>query len=111
MRMGQIVTVAYQDETGAFNSRQFSGTLTDAEIKAELLGLPKPEKEKSKENSKIVSADKKKTIPDPPIVPRNRITRQDMISVLEKAGIKNYDPNNYGKLKAAYNELQQKGAK
>lgn len=101
LRSGNSVTVAFKDN-GKIDSKVFRN-MTDAEVKAELLGTPKPE-------IKPVDAPKKKepekTIPEPPVVPKERVTRQQMIDALEAAGVTDYDSRNRESLTAAYNKLK-----
>ena len=68
-------------------------------------------------NTQIGNADKKTTesptVPTPPIVPKDRASRQDMIAALKAAGVPNIPVNNRNALEGAYNDLmaakQQQG--
>ena len=100
--------VVYLDAENKLTRRQFPSSLTDEEVRAAVLGMPKPEKKvaavplsKTKEPAK--------TIPEPPATPKSRVSRQDMIDALEAAGVTDYEPNNFGKLKAAYEALKKGG--
>lgn len=46
------------------------------------------------------------TVPQPPIVPKDRASRQDMINALRAAGIVGVNVNNRNALEAAYAALQ-----
>ena len=108
VRSADVVTVVYSDDAGKIVSRHFSKTLTDAAILAEVRGEPAPS-EPAKAPEK---RDPAKTIPEPPAIPKERITRQQMIDALTAAGITGVDTCNRESLTAAYaalKEQQQKG--
>ena len=100
--------VVYLNAENKLTRRQFPSSLTDEEVRAEVLKLPKPEK---KTAAVPLSKPKEpaKTIPEPPATPKSRVSRQDMIDALEAAGVTDYEPNNFGKLKAAYEALKKGG--
>jgi hypothetical protein len=50
-----------------------------------------------------------KTIPEPPVVTKERITRQQMIAALDAAGVTDYDSRSRESLTMAFNALK-KGA-
>lgn len=109
VRSADVVTVVYADDAGKIVSRHFPKTLTDAAILAEVRGEPAPaEPAKVPEKREPV-----KTIPEPPAIPKERITRQQMIDALAAAGITGVDTCNRESLTAAYAALkqQQKGGK
>ncbi len=100
--------VVYLDAGNKLTRRQFPASLTDEEVRAAVLNLPKPEKK----TDAVPAAKPKepaKTIPEPPATPKSRVSRQDMIDALEAAGVTDYEPNNFGKLKAAYEALKKGG--
>lgn len=100
--------VVYLDAENKLTRRQFPSSLTDEEVRAKVLNLPKSEK---KTDAAPPSKPKEpaKTIPEPPATPKSRVSRQDMIDALEAAGVTGYEPNNFGKLKAAYEALKKGG--
>lgn len=110
VRSADVVTVVCANDTGKIVSRHFSKTLSDAAILAEVRGEPAPaEPAKVPEKREPV-----KTIPEPPAIPKERITRQQMIDTLAAAGITGVDTCNRESLTAAYAALkqqQQKGGK
>jgi hypothetical protein len=108
VRSADVVTVVYSD-AGKIVSRHFPKTLTDAAILAELRGEPAPA-EPAKAPAKREPV---KTIPEPPAIPKERMTRQQMIEALAAAGITGVDTCNRESLTAAYAALkqQQKGGK
>lgn len=106
LRSGNAVTVAFENN-GKIDSKVFRN-MTDAEVKAELLGTPKPEVKPIEEPKK---KEPEKTIPEPPVIPKERITRRNMIAALEAAGVTDYDSRNRESLTTAYNTLKKKGGK
>lgn len=100
--------VVYLDAENKLTRRQFPASLTDEEVRAEVLNLPKPEK-KTDAIPPAKPKEPAKTIPEPPATPKSRVSRQDMIDALEAAGVTDYEPNNFGKLKAAYEALKKGG--
>ena len=100
--------VVYLDAENKLTRRQFPASLTDEEVRAEVLGMPKPEK-KTDANPPAKPKEPAKTIPEPPATPKSRVSRQDMIDAVEAAGVTDYGPNNFGKLKAAYEALKKGG--
>ena len=100
--------VVYLDTENKLTRRQFPASLTDEEVRAAVLGMPKPEK-KTDAIPPAKPKEPAKTLPEPPATPKSRVSRQDMIDALEAAGVTDYEPNNFGKLKAAYEALKKGG--
>lgn len=100
--------VVYLDAENKLTRRHFPASLTDEEVRAAVLNLPKPEK-KTDATPPAKAKEPTKTIPEPPATPKSRVSRQDMIDALEAAGVTDYEPNNFGKLKAAYEALRKGG--
>lgn len=100
--------VVYLNAENKLTRRQFPASLTDEEVRAAVLGMPKPEK-KTAAAPASKSKEPAKTIPEPMATPKSRVSRQDMIDALESAGVTNYEPNNFSKLKAAYEALKKGG--
>lgn len=101
--------VVYLNAENKLTRRQFPASLTDEEVRAEVLNLPKPEKKVDAVPPAAKTKEPAKTIPEPPATPKSRVSRQNMIDALEAAGVTNYEPNNFGKLKAAYEALKKGG--
>ena len=108
IRNASAVAVIVKDDDGKVLSKTFSKERSDADIKAEILGLPSPPAPVSEESAKKEQPPVK-TIPEPPIVRRERVTRQEMIDALEKAKINDYDPSRFFSLKSRYDEYLRSG--
>lgn len=103
IRDNDRVTVFLRDADGNLVCKYFPKSMTNDEIKAVVSGEPLPE---SPENPPAAPADQEPTIPEPPPAPRQRITREQMITELAKAKVK-VDVNDPAKLKAAYKQLME----
>lgn len=103
IRDNDFVTVVLGDDSGNIEIRRFAKSMTDDEIKKALVGNIIPKKKADVD----IDPEKVNTVPTPPVTLRPRISRDQMISALELAGMK-VDFNDPVKLKAAYKELQDK---
>jgi hypothetical protein len=69
--------------------------------------------QQQKEREKQATAVVPQTVPTPPMVAKDRASRQDMIAALKAAGVPNIPVNNRNALESAYNDLmaakQQQG--
>ncbi len=104
IRGASVVEVGMKDDDGKISVRRFPKSMSDAEINAVLNGGTLPEQKT--ENLSGKNKEPEKTIPDPPYIPKERISRQQMIDALEAAGITDYDSRNRESLTAAYNKLK-----
>lgn len=108
IRNASAVAVIVKGEDGKIWSKTFSKERSDADIKAEILGLPPPPVSVSGEKVKKCEPPAK-TVPEPPVVLRERVTRQEMIDTLERAKITDYDPSRFFSLKSRYEEYLRSG--
>lgn len=104
IRENDRVMVVFADDSGTLAIRYFPKTLTNEEIKADICGTPAPAAApvEEKEPEKAV------TIPPPPVVNRQRVSRDQMVAAVTAAKI-NVDINDPAKLKAAYRNLLTRG--
>lgn len=102
---------------GKIKEMRFLKDYTDREIRdmvfdtktMPLLGEDSITAERKAKEQAIVAAIAEKqqqTVPQPPIVPKDRASRQDMINALRAAGITGVNVNNRNALEAAYAALQ-----
>jgi hypothetical protein len=103
------VVVGLKDASGNIISRKFPKTMSDAEIKSVLCGTPIPEKAPALPG--VPEKAEEKSVPEPPFIPKERVTRQQMIDALEAAGVTGYDSRSRESLTAAYRQLQKGNAK
>lgn len=108
VRAAAAVEVVIKESDGKIALRKFPKMLTDAQIRARILGEVLPDDPPKKDVPEKVKAPVK-TIPDPPPVVRERVTRQQMMDALEAAKVTDYDPTNPQSLRAAYDALKAKG--
>lgn len=85
---------------GKVKSLRFLKNHSDDEIRDIVLGKHTPENTPPAEPS--AGADNQPTVPPPENTPKNRVSRQDMIDALKKAGVTDYQPNNRESLEKAY---------
>ena len=97
--------VVTKEEDGTFKRHDFPLGKSNAEIRAAVMGDPIPVAE-VKPVEPSAKRKPEKTIPEPPIVAKARITRQDMINALDSAGVTDYDSRNRESLTTAYNRLK-----
>lgn len=97
--------VVTKEENGTFKRHNFPLGKSDAEVRATVMGDPVPLAE-AKPIEPPAGRKPEKTIPEPPVVPKERITRQQMIDALEAAGVTDYDSRSRESLTAAYNKLK-----
>lgn len=101
---------------GKIQELRFLKDYTDREIRdmvfdtktPPLLGEDSIMAERKAKEQAIVAATAEKqqqTVPTPPIVPKDRASRQDMINALRAAGIVGVNVNNRNALEKAYNDL------
>jgi hypothetical protein len=83
-----------------YNDREIRDMVFDTKTPP-LLGEDNAEKQQAEETPKA-------TVPTPPVVPKDRATRQDMINALKGAGIVNIPVNNRNALERAYSELMER---
>lgn len=83
-----------------YNDREIRDMVFDTKTPP-LLGEDNGEKQQAEETPKA-------TVPTPPVVPKDRATRQDMINALKGAGIVNIPVNNRNALERAYSELMER---
>lgn len=107
VRAAAAVEVVIKERDGKIALRKFPKTFTDTQIRARIMGevLPDPPEKEAPEKVKAPV----KTIPDPPPVVRERVTRQQMMDALEAAKVTDYDPTNPQSLRAAYDALKAGG--
>jgi hypothetical protein len=107
VRAATAVEVVTKERDGKIALRKFPKTLTDAQIRAHILGevLPEVPRKDVPEKAKAPV----KTVPDPVLVVKERVTRQQMIDALEAANVTDYDPMNPQSLRSAYDALKAKG--
>lgn len=112
VRTGSGVSVATIDGSKKVEVYEFAANQSDEAIKAAVLGkgntvpVPSPQKADNR-NEKAVSVEKK-TIPEHSAVPKDRVTRQQMIDALAKAGVTDINVNSFFALRSAYNKLTEK---
>lgn len=90
---------------GKVQSLRFLKNHTDDEIRNIVLGKNTPEEtppENTPNADQSAGADNQQTVPPPENTPKNRVSRQDMIDALQKAGVTDYQPNNRESLEKAY---------
>ena len=103
VRSAHSIDVVFLDRNKKIQQLVFPKTMSDIEIRAMVTGQELPTvNEPKKEEIKPV---KLATVPEPPVVQKNRVTRSQMINALEQAGITDYNPNNRESLTAAYDKL------
>jgi hypothetical protein len=96
---------------GKIQELRFLKNYTDREIRDMVLDTQTPPLigENSIENPKAAEEQAQviqQTVPQPPIVPKDRVTRQEMVAALKAAGVANIPINNRNALEAAYAKLQ-----
>lgn len=99
--------VVTKEDDGTFKRHDFPLGKSDAEIRAIIMGEPLP----VAKAPQIEPPKRKpeKTIPEPPVVTKERITRQQMIAALDAAGVTDYDSRSRESLTMAFNAIK-KGA-
>jgi hypothetical protein len=100
---------------GKIQELRFIKDYTDREIRDMVLDTKTPPllgentiEQQQKEREKQATAVVPQTVPTPPVVAKNRASRQDMIAALKAAGITGVNVNNRNALEMAYSELQQR---
>lgn len=100
---------------GKIQELRFIKDYTDREIRDMVLDAKTPPllgeniiEQQQKEREKQATAVVPQTVPTPPVVAKNRASRQDMIAALKAAGITGVNVNNRNALETAYSELQQR---
>ena len=100
---------------GKIKEFRFLKDRTDREIRDMVLDTKTPPllgentiEQQQKEREKQATAVVPQTVPTPPMVVKNRASRQDMIAALKAAGITGVNVTNRNALETAYNELQQR---
>lgn len=88
-----------------YNDREIRDMVFDTKTPP-LLGEDNAEKQLAEKNQ--TEEMQKATVPTPPIIPKDRATRQDMINALKGAGIVNIPVNNRNALERAYSELMER---
>ena len=106
IRAAHSIDVVILDEKGEIQQLVFPKTMSDIEIKAAIFKEQIPQKQEEK--AEPIKPVKVATVPEPPVVQKNRVTRSQMINALEQAGITDYNPNNRESLTAAYDKLTAK---
>lgn len=105
---------------GKIKEMRFLKDYTDREIRDMVLDTKTPPllgentiDQQQKEREKQATAVVPQTVPTPPMVAKDRASRQDMIAALKAAGVPNIPVNNRNALESAYNDLmaakQQQG--
>ena len=82
---------------GKVQSLRFLKNHTDDEIRNIVLGKNTPEEtppENTPNADQSAGADNQQTVPPPENTPKNRVSRQDMIDTLKKAGVTDFQANN-----------------
>lgn len=90
---------------GKVKSLRFLKNHSDDEIRDIVLGKHIPEDTPSENTPPAepsAGADNQPTVPPPENTPKNRVSRQDMIEKLKKAGVTDYQANNRESLEKAY---------
>lgn len=90
---------------GKVQSLRFLKKHTDDEIRNIVLGKNTPEEtppENTPNADQSAGADNQQTVPPPENTPKNRVSRQDMIDTLKKAGVTDFQANNRESLEKAY---------
>ena len=90
---------------GKVQSLRFLKNHTDDEIRNIVLGKNTPEEtppENTPNADQSAGADNQQTVPPPENTPKNRVSRQDMIDTLKKAGVTDFQANNRESLEKAY---------
>lgn len=97
---------------GQIKVLKYSKEHTDREIRDMVLDTKTPPLLGEDSIAKAAAAEApKQTVPTPPVVAKNRASRQDMIAALKAAGITGVNINSRNALEAAYNSLQKGGDK
>lgn len=94
---------------GKIQELRFIKDYSDNEIRDIVLGT----KQIPSEGNEAPPADKdasanspeQQTVPTPPVINKDRVTRQDMINALKAAGVVDIQANNRNALEKAYNDL------
>lgn len=90
---------------GKVKSLRFLKNHSDDEIRDIVLGKHTPEDvppENTPPAEPSAGADNQPTVPPPENTPKNRVSRQDMIEALKKAGVTDFQANNREALEKAY---------
>jgi hypothetical protein len=98
--------VVTKEEDGTFKRHNFQLGKSDADIRAIVMGEPIPVTE-TKPVEPPAKRKQEKTIPEPPVVTKERITRQQMIDALDAAGVTDYDSRSRESLTMAFNALKK----
>ena len=98
--------VVTKEEDGTFKRHNFPLGKNDAEIRAIVMGEAIPVTE-TKPVEPPAKRKPERTIPEPPVVTKERITRQQMIDALDAAGVTDYDSRNRESLTMAFNALKK----
>lgn len=112
-----MVIALYRDEDGKVRSKQYLKNTSDAEVRADILGVQATEKPEEKQKN----AEQQETVPVSLSYPANTarnakeeqaIKRTKYLAFLNKAGVHEFDnERSFAKIEAAYNKLAAKKEK